>query len=150
MHEPVSFVLILHCISIIRRISFSSVFVNVAIVGWWLVLLLFPVDVDIESRRWYSRSLTNELDLSWCVVDDVVLVRDFIPLLIIIDGFVSLILFEWNIDESVMVWIGVVKSFSVVVDANDDRDDVDEVKFLSEIVDLVGTVRELCVGNNRW
>lgn len=60
----------------------------------------------------------------------------------------SLILFE-NIDESVIVCIGVIKSLSVVVDAKDDKDDVDDVKTLSDIVDRVGTFNELCVGNKR-
>jgi hypothetical protein len=68
------------------------------------------------------------------------------PLVIIADGLIS---FERNIDESDIVCIGVVRSFSVVVDANDDKDDVDEVKILSDIVDLIGTIRELCVGNKR-
>ncbi len=145
MHKPVSFVLILHCISIIRRFSFSSVLVSAGMVGLWL----FPIDTDTESRRLCSLSLTIELDFSWWLVDDIVPARDFIPLLMINDGFASFILFKWNIDESVIVWIGVVKSFSVA-DVKEDKEEVDEVKVLSEIVDLIGTVKELWVGNKRW
>jgi hypothetical protein len=89
------------------------------------------VDIDIDSRRLCSISFTIELVLSWFVVNE----------------FDSFIWFKINIDGSVIVCIGVVKSFSVVID---DKDDVDDVKSLSEIVDLVGTVNELRVGNKRW
>jgi hypothetical protein len=89
------------------------------------------VDIDTDSRRLCSISFTIELVLSWFVVNK----------------FDSFIWFKINIDESVIVCIGVVKSFSVVID---DKDDVDDVKSLSEIVDRVGTVNELRVGNKRW
>jgi len=71
-HEPVSFVLILHCISIIRRFSFSSLFDNDGIEELvWII-------VDIESFVLCSNSFVADLDRSNIVVP----FRDLIPLFI--------------------------------------------------------------------
>ena len=147
MYKPFSFFFNLHCTSIIRRFSLSSAFaVDVSIV--LALLVLFPVDIDTISRRLCSVSLTTDEDLSRFVADTIVPVRYFVPLFIIVDECRSLVSIEC-FDESITVCVDVVKSFSVVVDINDDIDDVDDVKILFELVDFVAMVNELRVGNKR-